>query len=392
MRADFLLRDLFKAYFDARKDKRKKPEQISFEMNMEHNLVQLRDEILSHTYQPSPAICFIVEYPVKREVFASAFRDRVVHHLLFNYLEPYFSKKMIYDSYSCRKGKGNSEGISRLRHHILSCSNNYKLPAYILKMDIQGYFMSVDKSILYGIISRHLPALCKERDLDISLVDYLIKSILFRDPTKECIMRGRKSDRDGLPASKSLFNSPPGIGIPPDLASQFFSNIYLNEMDQFIKRKLKCRHYGRYVDDFYIVANEKWELKAMIPVIRDFLKNQLKLTLHPRKIILRDVRDGVEFVGGYIKPHRIYPNHRSVKAFHRAVCLLERQNEWETFSDKKVKAALPVINSYLGHFSNFRAYKVVNKTLENSSLKIYYDFKGEYKKAQIKKSKEKKDV
>lgn len=384
MCADFLLEKLFEAYFCARKNKRNSREQLRFEIDLEHNVIQLRDDIMSGTYKPQPAVCFVVERPVKREVFASAFRDRVVHHLLFNFLNPYFERKMIFDSYSCRKGKGNSEGVRRLQHHILSCSDNYRKQTYVLKMDLRGYFMSIDKSLLYDIVSKHLPALCREQDIDFELVDYLLKTVIFRSPTDGCIIRGRKSDWDGLPPSKSLFNSNDGVGLPiGDLTSQLFSNIYLNELDQFVKRELKCRHYGRYVDDFYIVGNEKWELKAMIPVIRSFLNDRLKLTLHEKKIVLRDVRDGVEFVGGYVKPYRIYPTHRSVKSFHAAVALLERQNEWETYTAAKVRQTLSSINSYLGHFQNFRAYKTVSRTFGNSSLKLYYDFTPQYRKAVI---------
>jgi len=382
MCADFLLEKLFEAYYCARKNKRSSKEQLGFEIDLEHNVVQLRDEIMSRTYKPRPAVCFVVERPVKREVFASAFRDRVVHHLLFNFLNPYFERKMIFDSYSCRKGKGNSEGVRRLQHHILSCSDNYRKQTYVLKMDLRGYFMSIDKNLLYSIVSRHIPALCREQGIDLSLVDYLLKVVIFRSPAEGCVIRGKKSDWDGLPPSKSLFHSACGVGLPiGDLTSQLFSNIYLNELDQFVKRELKCRHYGRYVDDFYIVGNEKWELKAMVPVIRSFLHDRLKLTVHPKKILLRDVRDGVEFVGGYIKPHRVYPTHRSVKSFHEAVALLERQNEWETFSPAKVREVLSTVNSYLGHFQHFRSFKTINNAFGNSSLALYYNFTPEYLKA-----------
>lgn len=160
---------------------------------------------------------FIVNRPVKREIFASQFRDRVVHHLLFNYLSPLFEARMIFDSYSCRKGKGTSEGIRRIEHHIRSCTHNYTCNAYILELDLKGYFMSISKQRLYDIIHRTLdgsrdslsPAGIRwQEQLDMDLVDFLLQRIIFRDPMENCEIRGRESDWIGLPPSKSLRQAP----------------------------------------------------------------------------------------------------------------------------------------------------------------------------------------
>lgn len=159
-----LLTDLFRAYFEARKNKRNTRGQLAFEMDLEHNLIELYEEIRDRTYRPKPCICFIVHRPVKREVFASQFRDRVVHHLLCSYLAPLFDKRMIFDSYSCRKKKGTKAGIERIEHHIRSCTDNYRRKAYILKMDLKGYFMSIDKKLLYDIITDDLARFARKRD------------------------------------------------------------------------------------------------------------------------------------------------------------------------------------------------------------------------------------
>ena len=135
-----LLEALFTAYYDARKNKRSTKSQLRFEIDLEHNLSQLYEDIRTRNYTPSPCMCFITESPVKREIFASPFRDRVVHHLLYNYISPLFERQFIFDSYSCRKKKGTLVALKRYVHHICSCSDNYKHSCYILKLDLKGYF------------------------------------------------------------------------------------------------------------------------------------------------------------------------------------------------------------------------------------------------------------
>jgi hypothetical protein len=150
--------------------------------------------------------------------------------------------------------------------------------------------------------------------LDINLIKFLVDVILLRDPTHNVLMVGVKDNWIGLPPSKSLFNSGYGIGLPiGDLTSQLFSNIYLNELDQYCKRDLKCRHYGRYVDDFYIIDRNANKLKKLIPIIRRFLKSRLQVTLHPKKISLTCADKGSAFMGGYIQPYRMMPGKRLIK-------------------------------------------------------------------------------
>lgn len=238
--AEQLRNDLFRAYEDARKNKRNTIAQLEFEKDAEHNLIELYHELLDGSYVPGKSICFLTHFPVLREVFASQFRDRVVHHLLFNYIAPIFEKTFIYDSYSCRKEKGTLFGVERLEHHIRSCTNNYTHTAYILKLDIQGYFMSINKNILYGIIYNKLMKQWEEKGKNCNIpgknpefILFLVESIIFKDHTLDCEVMGNKKEWMPLPASKSLFCQPKGIGLPiGDLTSQLFSNIYLNEFDK----------------------------------------------------------------------------------------------------------------------------------------------------------------
>jgi len=153
---DKLLIDLFRAYYDARRNKRSTVNVLAFEIDYERKLFGLYQEIKSGKYKISPSICFISFKPVQREIFAADFRDRIIHHLIYNYISPIFERLFINDSYSCRLGKGTSYGIKRLDHFIRSCSRNYFQDCYILKLDIKGYFMAMDRSILYQKVEKAL--------------------------------------------------------------------------------------------------------------------------------------------------------------------------------------------------------------------------------------------
>lgn len=248
---DPLLYDLFQAYYDAQRNKRSTVNVMAFEIDYETKLFDLYKEIKSGKYKISRSVCFISFDPVRREVFAADFRDRIIHHLIYNYINSYFERLFINDSYSCRVGKGTSYGIKRADHFIRSCSRNYKKDCYILKMDISGYFMSMDRNVLYQKIERTLNRFRADIKFDFDLVLRLIRKIIFHNPTKNCVIRGTKDDWVGLPRSKSLFFAGKDKGFPiGNLTSQLFGNVYLNDFDHFIKYKLGFKHYGRYVDDF----------------------------------------------------------------------------------------------------------------------------------------------
>src|SRR5690554_7185803 len=171
--------DLFQAYFDARKNKRNTINALAFEKYLESNLFALVNEIIERKYTPKPSICFVVSKPVKREIFAADFRDKVIHHFIFNYISPIFEKTFINDSYSCRKGKGTHYGINRIDHFIRSCSQNYNKDCYILKLDIKGYFMAMNKLLLFDKVKNELIRNKNKVDFDLELVLYLIEKTIF---------------------------------------------------------------------------------------------------------------------------------------------------------------------------------------------------------------------
>lgn len=356
---DKILSALFQAYFDARKNKRNTLNALAFEKHFETNLFKLYDEITNCAYEPLKSICFIVKRPVKREIFAADFRDRVIHHFIFNAISPVFEKIFINDSYSCRKGKGTHYGIHRIDHFIRSCSLNYAQDSYVLKLDIKGYFMSMNQKLLFNQVKSVLSDNRHNFDFDLPLIIYLIEKTVFNDPTKNCVIKGVKSDWADLPTSKSLFHCKLNCGFPiGNLTSQLFGNIYLNDFDHFVKRDLKIRYYGRYVDDFILVHRDKEYLKSLIPIMKEYLQKYLQLELHPNKIYLQHHTKGVKYLGAIIKPHRIYIANRTKGNFFEAI---EKQNliadDHKPTREEKEKF-LSSMNSYLGIMKHYKTFAI----------------------------------
>ena len=333
--------------------------------------------------------------PVKREIFASPFAHRVVCRLLYNYIAPMFEARMIHDSYSCRVGKGVFVGIRRFEHHLRSCTRNYSQAAYVLKLDLRGYFMSIDRWVLHGVLMRELDANWRKVSgngrrwcdrLDRGLIDYLIRVILFRNPVSDCIVLGQQSGWDGLPPSKSLFHAPENVGLPiGDITSQLFSNILLDQMDRFVKRNLRCRHYGRYVDDFYVVHASRRYLKSLTACLQWFLQSELHLTLHPDKIVLQPYHYGVAFLGAYVKPYRRYATKSSVERFRRKIRVLEAECRRGELTYVRLLGIRSVLNSYCGYFCHFKAYGMLRTQFGKSPLRKFFDFTDGYGKSVLKK-------
>ncbi len=352
--------DLYRAYKDARRHKRGRDYQLRFEYHLEDNLVALRDALYARSYHPLPATCFVVHDPKLREVFAAAFRDRIVHHLFYNYTHVLFERTFIADSYSCIKGRGIHYGISRLRQHLRSVSAGYSAPAYVLHIDIRGYFMHIDRAILLALCRDTLAKMRRRLSpdktrrwgeiIDYSFVDYLLATIINSDPLLSCRRLGDEHDWDCLPADKSIFFSGEGCGLPiGNLTSQLFSNVYFNPFDHFMKRQLHCRHYGRYVDDFYVVANDRAWLRALVPPIRAFLQTNLHLDLNERKLTISDVHHGVTFLGAHLLPFRTYISSRTLRRIRNKVMHLSPS------APLKIESK---VNSFLGALSHFKTFRL----------------------------------
>ena len=351
------LAELFEAYFKCRANKRNTINALAFEVDYEARLLRLQAEINSGIYQPGKSITFIVNKPVKREIFAADFRDRVVHHLVIDKLNPLFEKSFIYDSYACRVGKGTHLGIKRVNRFIRQCSQNYTRDCYVLKLDIRGFFMHINKTILMAELQQFIEQ--KYQACDKYLLLELCRKIIDYNPSKNCIVKSKRREWHGLPRDKSLFHSAIDCGLPiGNLSSQVFANFYMNTFDHFIKHDLGIRYYGRYVDDFILVHRDKAYLKSLVPLIRNRLQDRLQLSLHPKKVYLQHYSKGVQFLGAIIKPNRIYIANRTKGNFHDAIAKQNALVKYRKPTKEQQDVFLSSMNSYLGIMKHYKTYKL----------------------------------
>lgn len=303
--ADFLFTDLVQAYFDCRQNKRNSSSALAFEIHLERNLNQLHRELVEGTYRPEPSICFVITHPKPREVWAAAFRDRIVHHLMYNHIAPAAHASFIADSCACIPGRGTLYAAERLESKVRSTTQNWQKKAYYLKCDIANFFVSINKKILGKLLKKriHEPQWLA-----------LAEQILYHDPRPTVNMRCNPMLLERVPPHKRLTQQTTDYGLPiGNLSSQFFANIYMDVLDQFIKHELRCRHYIRYVDDFVLLHESPQQLNQWLAQITAFLPAQLDIRLNPTKTILQPIDRGVDFVGQVIKPWRRTTRRRTVK-------------------------------------------------------------------------------
>jgi hypothetical protein len=367
--------ELYKAYIDCRKNKRNTCNAIIFEMDEALNLIKLYEDLNKKKYEIGRSIAFLVYKPVPREVFAADFRDRIVHHLLMNRTIELFENNFIQDAYSCRDGKGTEYGVLRCRKFIEECSDYYHKPTYILKCDLKSFFMTISKSKLYSKAERFLTDSGKFNAKDLEFNLWLCRQIIFNDPTQNCIRKQPESDWKILPKEKSLFCQDKDCGLPiGNLTSQIFANFYLSEFDHWITEELGFKYYGRYVDDFFILDNDKEKLKSIVNVIREKLKTY-GVTLHPNKLYIQEVRKGVQFIGTIIKPNRMYIINRTLGNLYDRLNELER--EYKDFPDDKdlIHKISCVINSYLGFMKHRKTFNLRYKIFKKwKNIRFIFNF------------------
>lgn len=265
------IENLLLAWREFRRGKGNKKETQEFEFNLEENLSELRIDLTNQTYKPLPYTSFFVFDPKKRHIHKANIRDRVLHQAVFRILNPIFDKYFIYDSYASRFEKGVHAAVYRLESFLNKASLNNKFNAFALKCDIRKFFDSIDHKILAGIIKERI-----NDDGTLWLLEKIIGSF-------------EKQNGKGLPLG--------------NVTSQLFGNIYLNELDQFVKRQLKQKCYIRYCDDFVFLNRSKGELLKLIPTIQNFLSVRLDLQLHEGKIEIRKHIQGTDFLGYISRPY-----------------------------------------------------------------------------------------
>jgi RNA-directed DNA polymerase len=323
---------LYKAWRQARRGKRYTAAAAAFERNLDVELLTLHQELAAEIWQPGGFRSFTVHEPKRRKISAAPFRDRVLHHALINTLEPIYERIFIDDSYASRKGKGTHAALDR-------CTQYMRRFKYVLQCDIQQFFPAVDHAILKSALERKIA--CKPT---LNLCSRIIDSgagIL----TTEYMPRWFPGD--------DLFaaNRPRGLPIG-NQTSQFWSNVYLNPLDQFVKHSLRCKGYIRYVDDFVLFADDKSTLHRWRAEIIDFLST-LRLTMHEERSQPTPVQHGIPFLG-----FTVYADHRRLKRSKGIVYRRHLKTLWQRFKAGEItrEQGRSSVMAWLGHVQHGDTY------------------------------------
>lgn len=317
--------NLLSAYRKARKGKQSKSSIAEFTLNLESELLSLQQDLIDFSYQPGPYRLFTLFERKKRQIAAAPFRDRVVQHALMNIIEPSIDRRFIFDSYACRQGKGVHAAVNRYQQW----SKQYP---YVLKMDIERYFPSIDHTILKGKLRHYL----KDRYV-LDLLDRIIDTA-----PEEC---GR-ADFYYFPGDDLLTSIERRTGLPiGNLTSQFLANLYLDNVDYFIKEQLRVSAYLRYVDDLVILGRDK----VMLHKIRENIRERLaadRLHLHPRKAHIYHTARGIDLFGYQVFPHKRKLRNDNGHAFHRRLCKMARLYHEGRLDLEDIH---PRVRSWIGH-------------------------------------------
>lgn len=326
--------DILAAYLECRKRKRNTIACTAFDVNFEHNLVELLDQINNGTYQIGPSRVFVVTWPKPREVWAAQFRDRIVHHLVCKDVAAFYIPRFIHTNCACIEGRGTLYAVEWLERYCRSITENWSKEAYALQFDIANFFVSIDKQILWDILVKDLGE------------QPLLKQILFH---KHGILKPGVN-LNLVPRQKSLWYAPEGKGLPiGDLPSQLCaSGVYMNGLDQFCKHVLKIKHYVRYVDDGVALFHTKAEAQNAREQIDQWLQTNRLLKLSSKKTRIYPVSRGINFVGQIVLPFRRYVRRMTVGRAKDAVRAFRINPMRPTDS----------INSYLGLLQHAATYAI----------------------------------
>jgi len=322
--------NLLSAWDEFKKGKREKLDVQEFEFRLEDNLFQLHQDLKSKKYKHNEYVGFYIYDPKKRHIHKATVRDRIVHHAIHRKFYLIFNPTFIFASYSSRKEKGIHRAIIKL-DNMLRTVYQARGKCFVLKCDIKKFFPTIDHKILVKIISKRI----KDKN-----ALWLIKKIIKGFESKFTTQRNKK----GLP-----------IG---NLTSQLFVNIYMNEMDQFIKNQIKTKYYIRYADDFIIVHYNQNYLNQLKNKIEAYLKKELKLLMHPKKVTICKYHQGIDFLGYVILPKAIVLRTKTKKRIFRK--LKERVKEYRQGKIDE-KTLMQSFSSYLGVLSHANGYKLEQK-------------------------------
>lgn len=320
--------NLFLAWDEFKRGKTSKADVQEFEINLERNIFELARDLQNKVYKHGPYFGFLISDPKLRHIHKATVRDRILHHAIFQVLNPIFEPTFISHSYSCRVGKGSHKGVNDVEKMLLSVSKNNTHPCYVLKCDVRKFFDSIDHQILIEILGRRI------KDPDVM---WLLSGII-----------------GSFSSGQSDLFSQRGVPIG-NLTSQLFANVYMNEFDQFMKGRLKVSNFARYTDDFLIVSDNRKYLEGLLGPIEQFLKEKLKLGLHPNKIEIRKYSQGIDFLGYVLLPYHIALRKRTRKRIFRKLKTNARIYKQGGISEDRLNNSL---QSYLGVLSHGDTYRL----------------------------------
>lgn len=317
---------LFTAFEVFRIGKSKRPDVQEFESQLEERIFALHRELISGEYRHGSYKPFTICDPKQRKIHKASVRDRIVHHAVFTALYPVFDPTFISHSYSCRENKGTHRGVNALEKMLRQVSKNSTKSCFALKCDVYQFFASVNHAVLLRILGE------KIKDEKIMV---LLREIIGSFPFHSSI-------------------HPESRGIPiGNLTSQLFANVYMNEFDQYMKHKLRVKHFIRYTDDFVIVSQNKHYLLSLLPKIRLFLSKTLHLNLHPHKISIRTFSQGIDFLGLVVLPHHRMLRTKTKRRMLTKLCLKAEECRDD---EAKMTSLQQSLQSYLGVLSHADAY------------------------------------
>ncbi|MFV0424396.1 MAG: reverse transcriptase domain-containing protein [Bacilli bacterium] len=339
---------LLMAFDKAKLGRRYQNDVMQFNYNLEENLIDLQNHLIHKSYEVGKYHEFFVYDPKKRLIMSLPFKDRVLQWAIYMVLNPIFSKGYINDSHGCIKGKGIHSAVQRLKYW-LRIVNKDKEKYYYLKLDISKYYYRIDHEILLNIIKRKID----DDDL-ICLLEKIIKS---------------EEQPFGLPIGSTFDETEQRLfdrGIPiGNLTSQMFANIYLNELDQYIKHTLKVKYFIRYMDDMIILHHDKKLLYEYKMLIEEFLQNELKLNLN-NKTAIRPISLGIDFVGYKVWPTYIKLRKSSALKMKRKLKIVQKDYSKNKISFERANAT---VQSYLGILKHCNSYNLKNKIFKDFVLK-----------------------
>lgn len=319
-------------------------------LDYEMENLSLWRELNTMTYRRSEAKAFCVTRPKLREVICAAFRDRVVDTLLADEFLPLFESEMTNKAYACRKGKGTEYGVQDIAEQIMTISEGYTRETWVLVCDIQGFFMSIDRRMLWNITEDVVRRKYKGEHMEWWL--WLWETVIMNAPEENCRKVGDLSLWRRLPENKSLFTNGKGKGLPiGNLPSQLLANLMMSRFDKWAMARVEG--YGRYVDDFVMIDTDKRKLLRTLEEARKWLKRELGLTLHPDKVYLQEARKGLRYTGAVIKQGRVYALNRNVGNIYR---LVGRWNASPNPTDEQTRRFCKRMNSMTGMLKRRNEY------------------------------------